>query len=197
MSWLVFIIYPPIPTEAANLTTRTKRQCETTTTPETPTPETTTTPPPLFHLPRVQTRAGSGLFSGFNAASTASTLPRILTRARGGPLWSFNTSATTTTSLASKRETEVDLSMVSTPLPPLPPPSHSNASRRWIFYATTCLGGYSSCGIIDDDSRGGVKPTHRRVRMFPCSSGLLGRRVTSPPCLTPPNNNEGSLRRRR
>ena len=64
----------------------------------------------------------------------------------------YTQAATTTTSLASKRETEVDLSMVSTPLPPLPPPSHSNASRRWIFYATTCLGGYSSCGIIDDEA---------------------------------------------
>jgi hypothetical protein len=111
--------------DVANLTTRTKRQCKTMTIPETP-----TTPPPLFHLPHVQTRAGGGLFSGFNAASTASTLPRILTRAGGGPFSCLNMSATTTTSLVSKCEPEGDLSMVSTPLPPLPPPSHPNAGRR-------------------------------------------------------------------
>jgi len=38
-------------------------------------------------------------------------------------------------SLASKHELQVDFSMVSTPLPPLPPPSHPNASRRWTFLA--------------------------------------------------------------
>jgi len=38
-------------------------------------------------------------------------------------------------SLASKHDLEVDFSMVSTPLPPLPPPSHPNASRRWTFLA--------------------------------------------------------------
>ena len=51
--------------------------------------------------------------------------PRIQTRARGGPVWSFNTSATTTTtSLASKREPEVDFSAVSALLLPLPPPDN-------------------------------------------------------------------------
>ena len=122
MSWLVFTIYPPNPTELANLTTRTERQYEP-----------TTTPLPLFHLPCIQKRAGGGLFSSFNAASITSTLPRILMRAGGGPFWRFNMSATTTTSLASKCEPEVDLSMVSMPLPLLPPPSHPNASQRWTF----------------------------------------------------------------
>jgi hypothetical protein len=114
----------PFPLRSLTSPPERKRQRETTMTPETP-----TTPPPLFYPPRVQTRAGGGLFSGLNAASTASTLPRILTRAASGPFSRFNTSATTT-SLASKCEPEGDLSMISTPLPPLPPPSHPNASRR-------------------------------------------------------------------
>ena len=80
------------------------------TTPETPmTPDSTTTPPPFFYLPCVQTRAEGGFFNGFNAASTASTSP------------------------ASKRELEVDLSGISTCLAPPPPPSHPNASRSWTF----------------------------------------------------------------
>jgi hypothetical protein len=122
-SWLVFIIYPPILTEVANFTTRTKRQCETTTTPETPmTPETTTTPLPSPLCPNASQR---WTFQRFQCCF----------HCFHPPLWRFNTSATTTTSLASKCEPEVDLSMISTPLPPLPPPSHPNASRRWIFLA--------------------------------------------------------------
>jgi len=46
----------------------------------------------------------------------------------------FNPSATTTTSLASKRESEWFLSVIpSTPLPP--PPSRPNANWRWFFWA--------------------------------------------------------------
>jgi len=43
------------------------------------------------------------------------------------------TQAATTTSLASKCEPEVVLFVVSTQLPPLPPPSCPNASWRWLF----------------------------------------------------------------
>jgi hypothetical protein len=68
----------------------------------------------LFHVPHVQMRSGGGLYSGFNAASTAST------------------------SLASKREPEVGLSGVSTRLPPPPPPSHPNAGRRRTFQRFQC-----------------------------------------------------------
>ena len=174
-----------------NLTTRTKWQCETTMTPETPmTPKTTTTSPPLFYLPRIQTRAAGGFFNGFNAASTTST------------------------TLASKCELEVDLSGVSTCLAPPPPPSHPNASQRWTFLAfqhvwhhhhLPCIqmraggrlfSGFKAAAIASTSlalnasqrwivlafwchhlprgvffprhqrRRGGVKPTHRRVRMF-------------------------------
>jgi len=61
------------------------------------------------HLPRVQMRAGGGCFSPSNA------------------------SATTTTSLVSKREPEVVVFIILTRLPLPPPPSHPNASRRWLF----------------------------------------------------------------
>ena len=164
LSWLVFTIYPSIPTEVI-LTTRTKRQCETTTTPEPPTTsEFTTTPPPFFYLPRIQTRAEGGFFNGFNAASTASTFP------------------------TSKREPDVDLSGVSTCLVPPPPPLHPNASWSWTFqrFQSCChrfhpprvqmragseflwrfdatLRGYSSHSIQHQRRRGGVKPTHHRV----------------------------------
>ena len=84
------------------------------------------------HLLRVQTQAGSGLSDGFNATATTST--SLTSKRGGGPSWRFNTFATTTTtSLASKREPEVDFSVISTLLPPLSPPSRSNASRRWIL----------------------------------------------------------------
>ena len=168
MSWLVFIIYPH--TEVANLITRTKRQCETTLTRETP-----TTPPPFFHLSRVQMRAGGGLFSGFNAASTTSTLHRILTRA-GVDLSGVSTRlATTTTSLVSKCEPEVDLSMVSMPLPPLPPPSYPHTSRRWIFLAFWRHHLPRRVFFLRyQRRRGGVKPTHRRVRMFSLLLGAPG-----------------------
>ena len=45
----------------------------------------------------------------------------------------YTHSATTTTSLASKRELEVDFSDCLTHLPPVPSPSHPNASQRWII----------------------------------------------------------------
>jgi len=137
-------------------------------------------------------------------------LPRVQTRTGGGPFDVFNATATASTPLASKCEPAVDLSGVSTRLAPPPPPSHPNTSQRWTFNAaatastslaskrepevdflwrfdaTTSFGGVFF--PRSQRRRGGVKPTHRRVRMF---SGLLGRRVTSPPCLLPPNNNEG------
>jgi len=67
-------------------------------------------------------------------------LPWVQTRDGGGPFNGFNRTATTTTSLASKRETEVVLSAVLTRLPPLPPPSRPNASWRWFFrlFRRTC-----------------------------------------------------------
>ena len=61
------------------------------------------------HLPRVQTRAGSGFFSSFQHASHHHHLPRVETRARGGYFRRFDIFAATTTSLVSKRELEVVL----------------------------------------------------------------------------------------
>jgi len=46
----------------------------------------------------------------------------------------FDVFATTTTSLPSKCEPEVDFFDISTRLPPLPPPSHPNASWRGVFF---------------------------------------------------------------
>ena len=65
----------------------------------------------------------------------------------------------------------------------------AGAGFFWRFNATTSLGGvfFLRC----QRRRGGMKPTHRHVQNFLYPSGLLGRRVTSPPCLPPPNNNEG------
>ena len=60
-------------------------------------------------------------------------LPRIQTRAGGGFFRLFNDSATT--SLASKREPEVDFLVLSMCLPPLPPSSHPNASWRWFSWS--------------------------------------------------------------
>ena len=175
MSWLVFTIYPPNPTELANLTTRTERQYEP-----------TTTPPPLFHLPRVQKRAGGGLFSGFNAASIASTLPRILMQARGGPFWRFNTSATTTTSLASRCEPEVDLSMVSMPLPLLPPPSHPNASQVDFSVVPTLLPPLPPPSLPNASWRWIIlKPPPPFEGILPAASTATGRCETH----TPPRSN--------
>jgi hypothetical protein len=139
-SWLVFIIYPPILTEVANLTTRTKRQCETTTTPETPmTPETTTTPLPsplcpnasrrwtfqrfqrrfhCFHPPSHPNASRRWTFLAFQHVCHYHHLPRVQMRAGGGPFDDFNATATASTSLASKREPEVDFFGILTPPPP-------------------------------------------------------------------------------
>jgi hypothetical protein len=64
-------------------------------------------------------------------------------RAGGGPFDDFNATATASTSLASKREPEVDFFGILTPPPP---------SEGILPAASTTMGG--------------VKPTHRRVRMF-------------------------------
>ena len=45
----------------------------------------------------------------------------------------------TSTSLASKREPEVVFFVISMRLPPSPPPSHPNMSRRWLFASFRCL----------------------------------------------------------
>jgi hypothetical protein len=58
-------------------------------------------------------------------------LPRVQMRAGGGLFGRFDVSGINTTSLALKHELEV----VSTSLPPSPPPSRPNASWRWSFRA--------------------------------------------------------------
>jgi len=77
----------------------------------------------LFHLPRIQTRAGGELFSSFNTAAMTTTSLAFNASQRWF-LLVFNTSATTTTSLVSKREPEVILLPVSMHLSPPPPPTH-------------------------------------------------------------------------
>jgi len=57
-------------------------------------------------------------FSAFRHPCNHHHLPRVQTRAGGGVFRRFDTSPTTTPSLASKRETEVVFFGVSTPLPP-------------------------------------------------------------------------------
>jgi len=113
------------------------------------------------HLPHVQTRAGGGQFRRFDAPPTTTTTlaskrePEVgffvgfdttptattsLTSKREPEVVifaSFKATATTTTSLASKRELEVVHFAISTCLPPLPPPSHPNASWRWSFSAVS------------------------------------------------------------
>jgi len=101
--------------------------------------------PALFHLPRVQTRAGGGFVQCFNAA------------------------ATTSASLASKRGSEVGFFGVLAPL--MPVVSFPRHQGRW----------------------GGVWVYTALFECFPCPSGLLGRRVISPPSLPPSNNNEGGF----
>jgi hypothetical protein len=73
------------------------------------------------------------LLSSFRRDCHHHHLPRIQTRAGGGSFRRFDVNPTTTTSLASKREPEVVLSVVLTRLPPSLPPSHPNTSRRWFI----------------------------------------------------------------
>ena len=113
-------------------------------------------------LPRIQMRAGGGLFLSFSTAchhlppppppshpntswrwsfspfSTACHhhhLPRIQTRAGGGVSCLFRPPATTTTSLASKCEPELMFFGHLTRFPPPPPPSHPNARWMWCLSA--------------------------------------------------------------
>jgi len=87
-------------------------------------------PPPPPSCPNA---SRGWIFSMFRRVCQPHHLPRIQTQAGGGFFRRFDTSSPATTSLASKRELEVDFSDVSTRLPPPPPPSHPSASRRWIF----------------------------------------------------------------
>jgi len=113
------------------------------------------------HLPRVQTRARGGFFRrfdafvtttttlaskrepevgffvGFDATPTATTSLASKCEPEVVIFAGFEATATTTTSLAYKREPEVVHFAVLTCLPPLPPPSHPNASRRWSFSAVS------------------------------------------------------------
>jgi hypothetical protein len=84
----------------------------------------------LLHLPRVQTRARGENFRRFEAPPTTTSL--AFKREPEVEIFDISTLPTNSTSLASKRESEVDSFAVSTPLSP-PPPSRSNASRRWSF----------------------------------------------------------------
>jgi len=102
-------------------------------------------------------------------------------------------------------------------LPPLPPPSCSNASWRWFcsMFQRRCYhfrlprvqtrvrGGFFF-GVLaplmpvvsfpwHQGRWGGVWVYTALFECFPCPSGLLGRRVISPPSLPPSNNNEGGL----
>ena len=115
-------------------------------------------------------------------------LPRIQMWARGGPFDGFNATATASTSLTSKHEPEVDFSVVSTLLPPLPPPWLPNASWSGSFWRHHLL--WRVFFLRHQQWWGGVKPTHHCVWMF----SLLFRApwvATLLPCLPPPNNNEG------
>ena len=108
-------------------------------------------PPPPSH-PNARQR---WFFCLFRQTRHHHHLPCIQTRDRGGPFNGFNWTATTTTSLVSKHKTEVVLSAVSTRLPPLPPPSHPNASWRWFFhlFQQTCNHHHLPC--IQTQDRGG------------------------------------------
>jgi len=70
-------------------------------------------------------------------------------RAGGGFFSGFKAAAIASTSLAFKREPEANFFGVLTPPPP-------------------------SGGILPERRRGGVKPTHRRVRMFSLPFGAPG-----------------------
>jgi hypothetical protein len=87
------------------------------------------TPCHHHHLPLIQKRAGGGVFGHFDAyAATSISL-------------ASKSSAAISTSVASKRESEVKFSAVSSPLLPPSPSSHPNASRRCNFgqYQSLCL----------------------------------------------------------
>ena len=129
--WLVFTTYPPIPTEVSspperNDNAKLRRH---------PKPQQHPNPQRHHHLlsPSCPNVSQRWIFQWFQCRFHCFHLPHIQTRAGGGPFWRFNMSGTTT-SLASKCELEVDFSVVSK-LPPLPPPSYSNASQKQISLA--------------------------------------------------------------
>ena len=118
---------------------RTKRQCETTTTPDTRNHNDTTTPLPspsrpnasrrwtfqrfqlrfhCFHSPSHPNASQRWTFLAFQHVCHYHHLPRIQMRAGGGSFDGFNATATASTSLASKREPEVDFFGILTPPPP-------------------------------------------------------------------------------
>ena len=124
-----------------------------------------------------------GFFNSFNATSTTST-SLASKREPEVDLLMFQRTGTITTFFASRREPEVDFSVVSTLLPPLPPPSRPNASRRWIFLAFRRHRLLQGVFFPRHQHRGGVKPIP--FECFPCPLWLLGRRITLLPCLPPP-----------
>jgi len=85
-------------------------------------------------------RAGGCVFSAFRHDYHHHRLPRVQTRARGGVFRLFRPPATITTPLTSKCEPGVVFFGFLTQLPPSPPPSHANASRRRCLpsFSTTC-----------------------------------------------------------
>jgi len=87
-------------------------------------------PPPPPSRPNASQRR---LLKSFRRDYYHHHLPRIQMRAGGGSFHCFDMTPTTTTSLASKREPEVVIFVLSTRLPQPPPPSRPNASRRWSF----------------------------------------------------------------
>jgi len=82
-------------------------------------------------------------------------LPCFQMRARGGSFRCFNVNPTTTTSLASKRELEVVLFVVSTRHPPSPPPSRPNASQRCFFLSFRRDSHYHHLPRVQMRARGG------------------------------------------
>ena len=117
-------------------------------------------------------------------------LPRIQSRAGGGVFRSFNTSPTTTTSLASKREPEVVFFDVSTCLLPPPPPSHPNASRRWFFQLFRHVSRHHHLPRVQTRAGGGF---FRPFAMSPATTTSLASKrepevvfSTLSPCLPPP-----------
>jgi hypothetical protein len=102
----------------------------------------------------------------------------------------FQRTGTITTFFASRREPEVDFSVVSTLLPPLPPPSRPNASRRWIFLAFRRHHLLQGVFFPRHQHRGGVKPIHRRVRMFSLPFVAPGAAYNFAALFATPDNNE-------
>jgi len=111
-------------------------------------------------LPRIQTRAGGGVFRRFDASPTTST--SLASKREPVVLFvSFDATPTTSTSLASKREPDMVIFGVLMRLPPLSPPSRPNASWRWSISAISTR--LPPSPPPSHPQRGGVHTTHRPI----------------------------------